>query len=457
MAGSVGLILLFMWFLALERSGREVAVVGTILTVVVVEAALYPGFVVPTGIFHPQVGSTSFRPHEVLIAVALAARLAAKGLPQRTTSWSLCWVGFLCWVLVEGVIGLYVGHSVESVTVQAKVMVYLGAMALMAAVPTEDLLHGRTLPRLIGFAAVTACVMIVLDNSGFRTDRSLPGVPLEEFGRVGSDFSSICLAFGTVALGLSLARRRGQTAMLMAAAVLLLTTFAPSQRAVLISFLVLLVLGPLALIFRAGGRSVQVSSAEFALAGMMVITVLCVPWVIRATGGTSPSVFLTARVTTAFTDPGKVQSAQDRILQYQEVWPLIKDQPILGWGLGKTLTHFRPGPNVFFVSNYTHNIFTDLQLRTGLVGLGLFCAAIAVSLVAGVRTWRNHPDDEVAYLALACVIVIVGLLGKGSVESILEKFRLAVLLGVFLGMLRSLVISGAPIRTAASGDLRVAR
>jgi len=263
---------------------------------------------------------------------------------------------------------------------------------------------------------------------------------------MGSDFASVSLALGVLALGLSLAGTQGRTGLLIASSVLILTTFVPSQRAVLISFVALLVLGPMAVLSRPAWRRLRVTSAELAIMAMVIVAVLCVPWVVRASQGAAPAVFVTDRVTTAFVSPGKLQSAQDRVLQYQAAWPLIKDQPVFGWGLGKTLTHFQPGPNIYTSGNLTHNILTDLLLRAGVVGLGLFCAAAGLSLRAGFRTWRNHPRDEVAYLALACALVIVGLLAKGTVESIFEKFRLAVLLGLFLGMLRTL--AAAPNRPA---------
>lgn len=438
---SIALVGLFLWFLHLERSGQEFAAVGTILSVLVVDAALYPGFDVAVGLFHPQLGTTSFRPYEVLIVVALAARLAAKGLPARAGTPSLFWVAFFGWVLLQALVGLYVGHPADLVAFEAKVVVYLGAMALAGTVPVKDLLGSRTMTRFITFAAVVALGMIVLDSTGFRRAWNLPGVPLEGFGRMGSDFASISLAVGTVAVGLSMARQRGRALLLIAAAPLILTAFLPSQRAVLISVAALVVAGPLALLFRSAKRRIMVSSAEVVLAGMTVVACLCLPWVIRGSIGSAPSLIVTERVVTAFNSPAKTQSAQDRILQYKEAWPLINERPLFGWGLGKTLSHFQPGPDEFIANNLTHNVFSDLLMRSGLVGFGLFAIALGTSLVAGTRTWWNHPSDEVAYLALACLIVIVGVIGKGTVESIFEKFRLAVLLGVFLGMLRSLVLA----------------
>jgi hypothetical protein len=62
--------------------------------------------------------------------------------------------------------------------------------------------------------------------------------------------------------------------------------------------------------------------------------------------------------------------------------------------------------------------------------------------VNGFSAWRLHPDRIVAVLALALVAVVVGFIAKGQVESIFDNYRLATVLGLSLGMLRSAVTSG---------------
>jgi hypothetical protein len=73
--------------------------------------------------------------------------------------------------------------------------------------------------------------------------------------------------------------------------------------------------------------------------------------------------------------------------------------------------------------------------------LVLFLLALVPALVNGITTWRLHADPAVAALALALVAVVIGLVTKGAVESIFEKYREATLLGLSLGMLRSAVTS----------------
>ena len=68
--------------------------------------------------------------------------------------------------------------------------------------------------------------------------------------------------------------------------------------------------------------------------------------------------------------------------------------------------------------------------------------AVLVTFGEGFRTWRRDPDRMIAIFAIALVAVVLGFLVKGGFESIFEKYRLATMLGVLLGMLRSTATSG---------------
>jgi hypothetical protein len=63
-----------------------------------------------------------------------------------------------------------------------------------------------------------------------------------------------------------------------------------------------------------------------------------------------------------------------------------------------------------------------------------------------MRTWRSQAANLTAALSLAATAVVVGLVAKGMVESIFEKYRLAVALGVALG----LTLSGARATRSAA-------
>jgi hypothetical protein len=53
--------------------------------------------------------------------------------------------------------------------------------------------------------------------------------------------------------------------------------------------------------------------------------------------------------------------------------------------------------------------------------------------------------------ALACTALVLGLVAKGLVESIFEKYRLAILVGLLLGMMHSAALSLAVRERAERG------
>ena len=441
-AGGLAAGLVLLWFWHLERRGRGIVVLCFIVGLLVVEGSLYPGFDAPAGLFHPTFGAVSFRPYEVVIVLAVLARLIARGAPTRIGTPMMWWVAFMVWMCVAALVGIYVGHPDLLVAFEAKAVIYLGAMVLAVGIPAHEFVRGPALRRLIVFSAVVATVMIFLDSAGVRVSGRFLGVPLEDSGRMGSDAASIFLALGTLAVALAVSSRQSRLPMLLSACPLVLSTFVPYQRAVLISFLVLMVMLPVAFLTASARARLQVSSVELLSAGLVLLALLSGPWVLSGLRGKdAPTYPLAPRVAAAFTDRSKHLSAQDRVNQYEKAVPLILQKPFLGWGLGKTYAHFHPGPDVFEENNLTHNVAGDLLLRSGLAGLLLFAVAFWVALRDGWRVWRDHHDDAVACVALACVVVLAGLAGKGMAESLFEKFRLAVLIGVFLGMLRSVVTS----------------
>jgi len=78
---------LFYVFVQWERSAREHWIVFLLLGLLIVESSLYGNYNdVPRGLFHPGSGSFQFRLREVIISVALLARLAVRGWPARVNS-----------------------------------------------------------------------------------------------------------------------------------------------------------------------------------------------------------------------------------------------------------------------------------------------------------------------------------------------------------------------------------
>ena len=167
---------------------------------------------------------------------------------------------------------------------------------------------------------------------------------------------------------------------------------------------------------------------------------------------------LSDRLDQTFRGDGQQVAAASRLDLWSQSADLIRERPVLGWGLGKQLDL----PRLSLTESETtqapaHNLDLDILIRSGFVGLVLFLTALLLTAAAGWRTWRNHPDTVVAAFALGCLAAITGLLAKGMVESIFEQFRIATVLGFLLGGVLSVARSAsvATARPAASSELPI--
>lgn len=436
--------LLLLWFVAAERAGRPTSLIF-ILGLLVVETTLYGNQSdVPTGLLHPGAQPFTFRFVDMVIPLALLARLIAKGAPTRVGGGPLLWIAFLAWLASAGIVGVFGGNDVDLVTFEAKAILYVGVFAVAAGTPAERLYAGRSMIRLVYASAAIAAILCLMDLTGTRVNVFIPGIGDARLGGIDGDTATVMVALGAIALVLGTCRERGRLGLLLAAGPLFVTPFLSLQRAAMITLgvavFVVIALMPF------GWRRVRTTPTELGLAAIVVAGVLVSATLLNAAAsGKNVQVPLASRLTTALYSPGKQLSAQDRINQLIAVRPLIEEKPLLGWGLGREYTYWEPGYKRFLLVNITHNIVTDIWLRMGLVGLIMFLAAIGFSLAEGVRAWLRHNDELAAALALAATAVVLGLLAKGMVESIFEKYRMATLLGVMLGTMRVLATS-APRR-----------
>ncbi|MCZ7530359.1 MAG: hypothetical protein M5U31_08415 [Acidimicrobiia bacterium] len=435
------------WFAHLERSGRGISVVLVILTVVVVESTLFHNQSLIEGvIFHPTIGGQTLRLFEILIPIALLARLLVRGAPTHVGLPALWWGAFIVWLSVSATVGFLQGHDSADVLFQAKAIIYLGGgFALAAGVPARDYVDEHGIVRLIPPAAILATVMILLTQANRTFEFSAPGMSVPELGVLGSDAASVFVALAVIALALGACRADGRLRLMLAAAPLILTAAFAGQRAALLGLTISVFVLIAAALSPTARRRLHTTPTEMGLValatGALFLAVALVPAAIEERAPRTP---LAGNIEETFGGLAKQQSAQARTNQWTEARALVAQRPILGWGLGKTYTYYRPGPNVFEESQLTHNIGGDLLLRTGLAGLALFVIALWLSIRGGIQAWRYSSNNLVAAFSLGLVAVVVGLLGKGMVESLFEQYRLVTLLGLLLGMLRAAATSHEP-------------
>jgi O-antigen ligase len=90
----------------------------------------------------------------------------------------------------------------------------------------------------------------------------------------------------------------------------------------------------------------------------------------------------------------------------------IKAQPLLGVGLGNYPLWVKPEADPR-EPIYAHNIYLDIAVELGLVGLGLFLIALAGALFVSLRKWLLYKDSY--YLAIH--IALVYFVGHGFFEA----------------------------------------
>jgi O-antigen ligase len=440
----------FVWLLRHERANQSIVSLTFVLGLVIVEAAVYPSpDTIPAGLFHPGGGGLTFRLVDVLIPVALLARVVGRGPPRRIDAAALWWVAFLFWLAVAAVQGLDEGNPAGLVAFEAKAIVSLGVFALAAGVPLEEYLSGRRFERFVYPTAGLAALLVFTDQANLRVDSGIPILPLQQFGEVGSDAATLFGTVGVFAAAVGATRERGRIGLLIASTPLLVSVAAAGQRAALLG--VVVALGVLVVLALMASRNIRATPTEIGLTLTAAVGVLLVPFVVGAViGKKAPEVALSKSVTTALASQEKALSAASRAEQWRVASDLVGERPVFGWGLGKTYVYYDPGPKQFLETKLTHNIGLDLLVRTGLVGLTLFVVALAWTFVGGVRTWFAHDiPPEVAAFALAAVASLAGLLAKGMVESLFEKYRLGVLMGLLAGILLSAASSRQRVPRAA--------
>lgn len=456
------------WYLVrLERSGQSVKTVLLLLWLLVIESALYENpNLVPNGIFHPGIGADpipdddiidyalSFRLIDLIVPIAIAARLYAKGMPERIRGASI-WLGaFLVWLVGSALVGFYNGNPTGLITFELKAVVYLGVVGLAATVPAKAYVESKGLYRLIYGSSMIAAVLIVTDGLNRTFSLDLPLLPLPEVGTVGADAASIFVALGILALALAAFRPEQRLRLFTAAGALLTAPALAGQRAAILGLAVSLLVLLIGLV--ATTRRLRATPTEFALLFVMGLGLATLPPAAAlALGSPDAQLLFSGSVEETFSSTAKQQSEDSRINQWRKAGDLIEQRPLTGWGLGKTYTHYDPGHREFFTTNYTHNIIGDLLLRTGAIGVALFLIAILLASLDGWLAWRRQTDDLAAALALASLAIIAGLLARGMVESLFEKFRLATLLGITLGIIGSVAVE--PVRARARERRRLAQ
>jgi len=452
MTGFAALILvggLFVWFSRLERDGRGAVVVGVVFAIVLLDTVIYQDQnEVPLGLFHPEYREQSFRLLDLLIPFAIIARLLhrPRGAGSAVT---LLWLAWLVWLLTAGAIGVYEGNSMKLIAYEAKAIIYVGAFLVAAGVPIEQYVEGRRLERFFTWVAALALLLIATDLAGVAIDARLALIPLQNFGVLGSDAATMFSGLGVIALALGVLARERRGRLLAIALVLLMTPAFADQRAAFIALAVAVAIVVVAMAL--SRRRVRVTPTEAGLAIAAVAALLLLSTVPAVLGNRTVTLPLQAQLTDTFGSYEEVLTTKDRLNQWSAAAPIIAERPIFGHGLGYQYVFWDEGFLFFNQTDLTHNIFGDLLLRSGAVGLLAFLLAFGATSAGVARAWWSRPSDQVAAFALGVGAAVAGLLGKAMAESLFEKYRLAAALGLGIGVMLS---AGLPAAAPAAARVR---
>jgi O-antigen ligase len=438
---------LFALFNLLQSRGQSAAIVGIVFAIVLLEAVIYSDQVhVPTGLFHPQYRKQTFRLVDILVPVAILVCLLRPRFAP-TSPVVLVWLAFLVWLGTAGVVGAYEGNPLSIVAFQGKAIIYLSAFLIAASVPIEQYLAPGRLERYLGAAAGMALFITLTDLAGVAVTKNLPLLPLEDFGVMGSDAATMFSGLGVIALAVGLlddSRRSHRMRLLASAAVLLATPAFADQRAAFIALGLAVVIVVAGLLI--SRRTITVKPVEAMLAAIAVVGLLLISTVPAVLANKPVKLPLQDQLTNTFGSYEEVLTTQDRVNQWTQARPLILDRPIYGHGLGAQYVFWNQGFYEFTQTDLTHNIFVDLLLRSGAVGLGLFLLAFVVTSGALARAWWSARSNRAAAFALGVGAAVIGLVGKGMAESIFEKYRLAIVLGLGIGVM---IAAAQPLRDGA--------
>jgi O-antigen ligase len=434
-------------FVTWEREGKAHLAPLVLLAMLVIEGTLYADpITIPRGIFHPGSGSLQLRLPEIYITLALIARLIARGRPTRIGLPAGLWLAFGAWMAVGIVEGELYHNGLSQNLYESKDLFYIvGAYALAAGVPVRRYFESGDLFKL-GYLAV-ACISLVdlMSIGGIDVNTNLPLLPLVNFGQVGTETAALCLGIVVMCFLCKMASGPIRVRHALTLLPVIVGVFLADQRAVLVNLaavglvlLVVLVVGNRPGIARRFSvRFGQVVLTFLAIAGVALVVVV-VP---AAVDNQPVKLPFASTFQKLFHSEGKAESAQDRLNLAAEAEKLIPHHLLIGYGMGMSFQYYEAGFHRVQETNYAHDIVLDLWLRLGLIGLVLFVAALAASVVGGLRAWRRHLDPVTAALALACVAVVAGLIATAFLEPFLDEYRLATLFGVTIGMLRGTVTS----------------
>lgn len=451
---AVGLLVLgavALFLLGRERAGDRLTALHIVLVILVLDCSLFPGGA-SNGIFVLPINNRTTGPLILIMPMILGLRWLSGQARLRFTLAGMAWTAFFAWLLAEMVAGHFHGNPTAAMIQEIKVVVLLGGAALLVAgVPSRDLVGPRGIPRVVRWATPIVIVLTATSLAHVSSHSSFGLFHGVDTGQLGADAASLFASLGLLGLAVALASPVGHRKGLVSSGVLLVAPVFAGQRASLLGLIAGLVVLALWPVVSRRHRVMRFLPQEKVAIAMAIVFAAGALSLASFTGhGYNPK---TSSVATSFGSAGKADSAQARLNQWAIAEVLIPEHPWVGWGLGKTYTHSEPiqdAPAIIVTNDLTHDIFIDITLRGGIVGLAFLLVALITSIMTGLRAALRRISPKVGALGLGATAVLAEMITRGTVESVFEKERLAILLGVAVGVACSASRNPAPSRSTSA-------
>lgn len=412
-----------------EREGKSSRSVALVLGVALLEALVQRSATnVPLGIWRIPLGPLDLRPIDVLLPMALGARLIARPSFDYVSKVTGAWVLFLFWYFVVGYWGYVQGNDLGRLINQLRGMtlVVLTAVLVGGLRPSTAALE-RANRRLGKVAFFTALFVYGFRLTIGSTPFNVPLIGTPELGLISSEASLILACLGFYVLVQQMISQEQQILALAGSALLVLNPLLQTQAASIVA-LGAAVAALVGVAFTRAWRSrinvtgVQILLFAGAAVAVAIVGQLAVGEELGVVDGFEQALFSDVQ--------GKTTEVR-RIL-WADAVSLIRDSPFVGQGVGHLLEIPGRWPEESSQAA-SHNVTLDVALRSGLPGLLLFVAAIGITVATSWNRWFELEGVHAGAL-LAAFLTMVAILTKGQVESSLDAFRQATAFGAAIGI-----------------------
>jgi O-antigen ligase len=420
---------LLWFFVAREHAGRTHTMFRALVAAWLIEAVIAGrGANVPEGLLRPVIAGQDFRLPDVVILTALLARALARSQPIQLRALTVAWVAFGAWYAANAIPGLTSGNDFAQTLFQAKAVWYiLGSMAIAAS--ADIALIRADIRRLVIPGVIAIGIGLVVSTSTGPISISLPGQRLPSVGVLSNDTITVLTCLGAFAVLLEMTAQRTSWWRSLLAAALLLAPVAGAQRAAFAGAAVsVALLAVFVLLTRPARRHLRVTRTEIAFSTLATVAVGFAAW----TAGIGTRT-VEKKINRTFLGDGEEASAEARVSLYEAARMEIVERPWLGHGLGKTVL-LRNENTLELRDAAAHNLVLDTLIRVGIVGLTLLIVALALTLIRSWQVWSRTADSTCAAIAGGAFIATANLVSKAMVEPAIDKFRLAICLGIVVGL-----------------------